>query len=182
MQLEKVFRKFSAGDGREVILRTPGWEDLDDLMELINSLVDENAEIARTEKVTREDEVEWLPKMLASLEKDELFFLVAEVGRRVVASSDIHVLGGNEKHVGVLGIVVKNGFRDLGIGSEMMKTLVEQAVALGLKVLTLQAFATNKRAIHVYEKVGFVQTGMVPKKHFKEGQYIDEVIMTKLIE
>ncbi|MGA2768580.1 MAG: GNAT family N-acetyltransferase [Candidatus Bathyarchaeia archaeon] len=182
MQLGKVFRKFSARDGREVILRTPKWEDLDDLMELINSLVDEKAEIARTDKVTREDEVEWLPKVLASLEKDELFFLVAEVDRKVVASSDIHILNGNEKHVGVLGIVLKSGFRDLGIGTEMMKTLVEQAMALGLKVLTLQAFATNKRAVHVYEKVGFVQTGRVPKKHFKDGQYVDEVIMTKLIE
>ena len=165
-----------------MILRTPKWEDLDDLMELINSLVDEKAEIARTDKVTREDEVEWLPKVLASLEKDELFFLVAEVDRKVVASSDIHILNGNEKHVGVLGIVLKSGFRDLGIGTEMMKTLVEQAMALGLKVLTLQAFATNKRAVHVYEKVGFVQTGRVPKKHFKDGQYVDEVIMTKLIE
>jgi len=165
-----------------VILRTPRWEDLDDLMELINSLVDEKAEIARTDKVTRKDEVEWLPKVLASLEKDELFFLVAEVDRKVVASSDIHILSGNEKHVGVLGIVLKSGFRDLGIGTEMMKTLVEQAMALGLKVLTLQAFATNKRAVHVYEKVGFVQTGRVPKKHFKDGQYVDEVIMTKLIE
>jgi RimJ/RimL family protein N-acetyltransferase len=120
--------------------------------------------------------------VLASLEKDELFFLVAEVDRKVIASSDIHILSGNEKHVGVLGIVIKSGFRDLGIGTEMMNTLVEQAMALGLKVLTLQAFATNKRAVHVYEKVGFVQTGRVPKKHFKDGQYVDEVIMTKLIE
>jgi RimJ/RimL family protein N-acetyltransferase len=182
MQLGKVFRKFSARDGREVILRTPRWEDLDDLMELINSLVDEKAEIARTDKVTREDEVEWLPKVLARLEKDELFFLVAEVNGKVVASSDIDILTGNEKHVGVLGIVLKSGFRDLGIGTEIMKTLVEQAMALGLKVLTLQAFATNNRAVHVYEKVGFVQTGRVPKKHFKDGQYVDEVIMTKLIE
>lgn len=103
------------------------------------------------------------------------------MGGRVVASSDIHVLGGYEKHVGVLGIVVQKGFRDSGIGTEMMKTMIEQARTLGLKVLTLQAFATNKRAIHVYENVGFVETGRIPKKFFKENQYIDEVIMTKLI-
>lgn len=165
-----------------MILRTPRWEDLDDLVELINSHVDEKAEIARIERVTREDEAEWLPKMLSSLERDELFFLVADVGGKVVASSDIHILSGDEKHVGVLGIVVRSGFRDMGIGTEMMKTLVEQAVALGLKVLMLQVFATNERAVHVYEKAGFVQTGTVPKKHFREGQYVDEVIMTKLIE
>lgn len=182
MQLGRVFRKFCARNGQEVILRTPVFADLNDMLELINSLVEERAEISRAEKVTRDEEAVWLPKMLSSLEKDELFFLVAEVGGRVVASSDIHVLGGYEKHVGVLGIIVKNGFRDLGVGTEMMKTMMEQARALGLKVLTLQAFATNKRAIHVYENVGFVETGMVPRKHFKENQYIDEVIMTKLIQ
>jgi RimJ/RimL family protein N-acetyltransferase len=181
MQLGRVFRKFCTRDGQEVILRTPRSDDLNALMELINSLVEERAEISRTEKVTRDEEAEWLPKMLSSLERDERFFLVAEIGERVVASSDIHALGGYEKHVGVLGIVVKNGFRDSGIGTEMMKTMIEQARTLGLKVLTLQAFATNKRAIHVYENVGFVETGRIPKKHFKENQYIDEVIMTKLI-
>jgi len=51
-----------------------------------------------------------------------------------------------------------------------------------LKVLTLAALETNKCAIHVYEKVGFAQTGRVPKKYFKDGKYIDEIIMTKLLE
>jgi RimJ/RimL family protein N-acetyltransferase len=182
MQTGTVFRKFCARNGKEVILRTPRLEDLEDLMELINSLVEEKAEIARRETVTREEEAEWLPKMLANLERDELFFLVAEVDNRLVASSDIRILHGDEQHVGVLGIVVSSGFRDSGIGTEMMNTLMRQASDLGLKVLTLNVFATNKRAIHVYEKVGFLETGRVPMKHFREGQYIDEVIMTNLIE
>jgi RimJ/RimL family protein N-acetyltransferase len=63
-----------------------------------------------------------------------------------------------------------------------MRTLVEQAQEMGLKVLTLSAFATNKRAIRVYEKVGFLQTGTIPKKHFKQGKYVDEIIMTRLLE
>jgi RimJ/RimL family protein N-acetyltransferase len=176
-----VFQEFSARDGQKVILRTPKQEDLNDLMELINSLVDEKAEIARTEKVTREEEEEWLPKMLAGLEKDELFFLVAEVNGKVVASSDIHILSGDEKHVGVLGIIVKSGFRDLGIGTEIMKTLVGQAAALSLKVLMLHVFANNKHAVHVYEKAGFLRSGRIPKKHLRQGRYIDELIMTKLI-
>jgi RimJ/RimL family protein N-acetyltransferase len=182
MKAGKVIKSFSAEDGRMVVLRTPKWEDLDDLFELINSLVEEGAEIIRNEKVSREEEIDWLSKTLASLEKDEIFFLVAEVDGKVIASSDIHPLKGFERHVGVLGIVIKNGFRDVGIGTEMMKTLVGQASKMGLKVLTLSVFATNKRAIHVYEKVGFVQTGVIPKKHFKDGRYIDEIIMTKLLE
>jgi RimJ/RimL family protein N-acetyltransferase len=182
MQLGRVFRKLCVRDGQEVILRTPRWEDLDDLLELINSLVSEKAEIALTVKVTREEEAEWIHKMLVRLEKGELCFLVAEVNGKVVASSDINILEGDEKHVGVLGVVVKYGFRDLGIGTEMLKTLVEQAKLLELKVLMLHVLTTNNHAVHVYKKVGFVQTGKVPKKHFRQGKYIDELIMTQLIE
>jgi len=182
MKSGKVVRSFSAKDGRRVVLRTPKWEDLDDLLELINSLVEEKGDILRTEKVSRDEEIDWLSKVLNRLEKDETLYLVAEVGRKVVAVSEVARRTGYEKHVGVVGIAIKSGFRDFGIGTEMMKTLVEQAEEMGLKVLTLSAFATNTRAIHTYEKVGFVQTGRVPKKHFKEGKYIDEIIMTKLME
>ena len=182
MKTGKTIRSFIAKDSREVVLRTPKWEDLDDFLALINSLVDEKAEIARTEKVSREEEIDWLSKVLSRLEKDETFYLVAEVGGKVVAVSEISKRSGYEKHVGVIGIAIRNEFRDLGIGTEMIKTLVKQAQEIGLKVLTLTAFASNKRAIRVYEKVGFVQTGRVPKKHFKDGKYIDEIIMTKLLE
>jgi putative acetyltransferase len=78
--------------------------------------------------------------------------------------------------------VVKKGFRDLGIGTEIMKAVIGQAVRLGLKLLVLSVFASNERAIHVYEQVGFVQTGRVPKKHFRDGKYVDEIAMAKVLE
>jgi L-amino acid N-acyltransferase YncA len=182
MKSRKIVRSFFAKDRRKVVLRTPKWEDLDDFLEIINSLVDEGADILRTERVSREEEIDFLSKVLSRLEKDEMFYLVAEVDGKVVAVSEISKRGGYEKHVGVIGIAIRNGFRDLGIGTEIMKTLVEQTQKMGLNVLTLSAFATNKPTIHVYEKVGFVQTGTIPKKHFKEGKYIDEIILTKVLE
>ncbi len=182
MKSGKVVRSFSARDGREVILRTPRWEDLDDLLELINSLVEEKADILKTEKVTREEEIDFLSRVLSLLEKSEMFYLVAEVCGKVVAVSEIVRRSGYEKHVGVVGIAIRSGFRDLGIGTEILKALLEQAKKMGLKVLTITAFARNKRAVHVYEKAGFVQTGVIPKKFFKDGKYIDEIIMTKIME
>ncbi len=182
MKAGKIVKTFNAKDGRRVILRVPRWEDLGDLLELINSLVEEEADILRTEKVSREEEIDWISKTLASIEKDDAFYLVAEVDGKVIASSDIHPCVGFARHVGVLGIIIRNGFRDVGIGTEMMITLIERAREMGLKVLTLSVFASNKRAIHVYERVGFTVTGRVPKKFFKGGEYIDELIMVKVLE
>jgi putative acetyltransferase len=136
----------------------------------------------RDERVTGDEEADWLADVLVRIEKEETFFLIAEVDGRVVASSDIDRRKGYERHVGVVGIGSGKEFRGLGIGIAMMYVVLQQEREMGLRILTLSAFASNRRAIHVYEKVGFFETGLMSKKYFKEGRYIDEVIMTKLSE
>ena len=182
MKTGKILKRFNSEDGRNVVLRTPKWEDLDDFLELINSLVEEKADILVTQKFTREAEAEWLLSSLSRLEKDEQFFLAAEVDKKVVALSDFQVKSGDEEQrVGAIGIIVKDGYRNIGIGTEILKTLLEQAPLFGLRTVTICPFATNKRAIHVYRKVGFVESGMIPKRHFRQGRFIDEVIMSKSV-
>ncbi len=182
MQAGKILKTFNIKDGRNVVLRTPRWEDLDDFLELINSLVDEKADIYITEKFTRESEAEWLTKALSRLEKDEQFFLAAEVDKKVIALSDFQVKEGDpEQHPGFLGIIVRKGYRDLGIGTEIMKTMLQQAASFGFKKVSVNAFITNKRAIHVYKKVGFAETGIIRNRHFRQGKFIDEITITKPI-
>ena len=90
---------------------------------------------------------------------------------KVVANSEIgKKASGHDRHVGTLGIVIRNGYRNLGIGTEMMKTLIKQARAMNLKLLTLSVYSTNQHAHHVYQSTGFVDTGRIPKKFFKDGQ------------
>jgi RimJ/RimL family protein N-acetyltransferase len=178
-----ILRTFAARDGRRVVLRTPTLNDLDDLLSVINSLVEEQANILVDEKVTREDELDWLSTALARLEKDETIYVIAEVDDRVVGNSELgRKTTGRDRHVGTIGIAIRDGFREIGIGTEMIKTLIDQAKSRGLKVLTISTFANNERAHHVYQKLGFVDTGRIPKKFFKEGKYIDEILMARVLE
>jgi len=176
----QVFRCFTAKDGRAVILRTPRWEDLDDLLDFYNSLVDEGVDITDlpTEKVTREEETSWLGRRLADIENDRIIGIVAEVDERVVANSEVERKSGIMGHVGKLGILIKAGFRDIGIGTEMMKALIAESRRMGLKVLVLDVFASNNRARHLYKKVGFEETGRIPKGIGRKGEYIDLIRMT----
>ncbi len=182
MKTGEIIREFVAKDGRKVILRTLKWEDLDDLLDLINSLVEEGANILKTEKVSKEEEIEWLSSVLARMERGEIFCVAAEVEGHLVANSEVMKGTGYSRHVGFIGIAIKKGFRGIGIGTEMMKALEEHARKIGLKVLTLAVFANNQHAINLYKKMGFVETGRVPKRFFKDGTYIDEIIMTKMLE
>lgn len=83
---------------------------LDDFLGLFNSLVEEKADILKTEKVSREEEIEFLSKVLTRLEKDEMFYLVAEVDGKVVAVSEITKRTGYEKNLGVIGIVIRHSY------------------------------------------------------------------------
>ena len=168
-----------AKDGRKVVLRSVRWEDLDDLLELINSLVEEGADVVRTEKVTRNEEAEWLGRFLARMEKREIINCAAEVEGKVIANSDI---GKREffsmSHVGDFGIAIKQGYRGIGIGTRIMQTLIEESKKAGLRILVLEVFDTNEIAKHLYQKVGFEEAGRIPKGVYKNGKYVDSIRMT----
>ncbi|MGD2201457.1 MAG: GNAT family N-acetyltransferase [Candidatus Bathyarchaeota archaeon] len=179
MRAGTILRKFQAKDGREVTLRAPRWSDLDDMLEFINSLVDEGAPIQLNTRLTRESEVDWLAGYLSKLEKDEIVGVVAEVDGRFVGQVQVNPKRGRSSHVGVLGISLKEGYRDVGIGTELMDEAAAQAKEMGLEVLTLEVFANNERAIHVYEKSGYREVGRIPRHNLMNGEYIDNMVMAR---
>jgi len=174
-----VIRKFLAKDGGEVILRAPKWSDLDDMLIFINSLVEEGIDIVMDTKVTREAEIDWLADYLSQVEKDEAVGIAAEVDGTFVGQVTVNRRTGHLKHVGMLGIALKAGYRDIGIGSELIIEAEKQARLLGLDLITLEVFASNSRAIRLYEKRGYKRVGSIPGCYLKEGDYFDNVIMAK---
>jgi len=182
MKTGHIFHTFTAKDGRDVILRSLKWEDLDDCLTLINSLINEQADITLSDPISHDTQIQWLSKRLASIEKGEVIQIVAEVKGHVIANTDVKIKTGQRSHVGAIGIIVKKGYRDIGIGSEMLKQLIAQARKRGLKIVTLGVFATNDRAKHVYEKLGFRECGRILGEIHKNEQYIDHITMVKMLD
>ncbi len=182
MQYGQIFHTFTAKDGQEVILRSLKWEDLDDCLTLINALIDEQADITLSEPISRDTQIQWLSNRLAAIEKGHVIQIVAEVSGHVIANTDVKIKTGQRSHVGAIGIIILKEYRDMGIGTEMLKQLIAQARKRGLKILTLGVFETNKRAKHVYEKLGFRECGQIPGEIFKNGQYIDHITMVKILD
>jgi RimJ/RimL family protein N-acetyltransferase len=176
-----IFRNFTARDGGKVTLRAPKWSDIDDYLHFINSLVEEKAMIMMNEKQTRDSEIGWIGQLLGSVEKDKMVAVVAEVDGRLVGSCEITPRRGYLAHLGSLGISLLDGYREIGIGQEMMLEVERQAKRLGVEVVELEVFEANKRAIHVYERVGYKVTGRVPDAIKWDGAYMDSLIMVKRI-
>lgn len=84
--------------------------------------------------------------------------------------------------VAELHIMIGNGInREKGVGQFAINEMLNHAFNnLNLNKIELQVLATNSRAIHVYEKVGFKQDGVLREACFKNGQYLDMVVMSIL--
>ncbi len=175
--MEKIYRRFQSIDGRSVTFRAPSMDDLDDFLGFINSLVDEGAEVPVEDRRSREAEADWLGRLLADLEKGSAICIVGEVGGKLIANSEIRKATGRRSHVGGMAIAIKDGFRDVGIGTELIRLLIEESRRAGLRLLCASVFETNLRARHVCEKVGFREVGRMPKAIRKGDLCVDEVVM-----
>ncbi len=177
----KIIKKFKAKNGKEVILRYPKWEDLDDLLEYINHVVKNKAKISKQTLVTREEEIKYLAEVFQKIESGDAVYLFPEVDGKVIGNSCIERKKEDAlKHVGGLGIGIRKEFTNLGIGTKLVKTLLELAKKeLKLKMVTLKVFSNNEIAINVYKKCGFKEVGKIPKHINYYGKYVDSIIMVK---
>ena len=68
-----------------------------------------------------------------------------------------------------------------GYGTEAVHLLVKHGFnTLNLNRIFLHVFENNPRAIRAYEKAGFVHEGKLRQAEFKDGMYIDILVMSIL--
>ncbi len=84
-----------------------------------------------------------------------------------------------ENRAAVLGIALGDkGYWDGGYGTDTMRTVCRFGFEMmNLHRIELEVYAANERAVHVYEKVGFVTEGRRRDAVYKFGRYEDVLIM-----
>lgn len=91
----------------------------------------------------------------------------------VVAIEDEKIVGicGTIVAIGegeILNVVVDPDYRGRGVATEMLSTLMRRAEEeLNVEAFTLEVRVSNKNAIKLYEKMGFVSEGIRPKMYIK---------------
>ncbi len=70
-----------------------------------------------------------------------------------------------------------------GYGTEAVRLLVKHGfLTINLHRIYLRVLETNPRAIRAYEKAGFTHEGRQRQADYKEGRYIDLLVMSMLQE
>jgi RimJ/RimL family protein N-acetyltransferase len=141
------------------------------------------------------------PTAFSSSYEDECDTPLSEVEQRLAPSTDLMVFGAFEgpRLVGtvtlhrwvkrklahkavVWGMYVDPGFRNQGIGRQLIDRLLEHAALMpGLQRVTLGVNATNLGAIALYEAAGFRSFGGEPEFLLVDGALQDEIQMAYVI-
>jgi RimJ/RimL family protein N-acetyltransferase len=112
--------------------------------------------------------------------KESHLVLVAEIDSKIVGQLDFS--SGHRKrnsHTGDFGMGVHKDFRGLGIGTLLLKALIEWAKNnTQIEKINLCVHQTNDRAIATYKKIGFEIEGVRTKDlKYPNGVYVDTVLM-----
>lgn len=129
---------------------------------------------------TVDEERERIERVLAS---DNSHMLVAVVDNEVVGVCAC--FGGVRAHRRTtgLGITIQAAWRNQGIGTALMEAMIQWARDNpAVHRLDLSVYTHNAHAIHLYRKLGFQEEGVRKEAYFKDGQYLDGLVMAMLFD
>ncbi len=170
-----ILQKIPLKDGRTAVVRPAEPEDAAGWVEVVRSVAAEGVYLM-TDRATRS------PEEVRARIRDEdgtsALWLVGELDGEIIAVADF--LRGRQaknEHTASLGISIRHDCRGLGLGEPMMRAGIDWARRVGVSKLKLGVFASNRRAIALYRKLGFVEEGRLKSEVILRGEPDDEILM-----
>ena len=116
-------------------------------------------------------------------ETEGCYSLVAVSGEHVIGMLTIDTFPNKprRRHVGIIGISVAEAWQGKGVGKALMQAGIDLADKwLNLTRLELEVYADNDAAIRLYERFGFEREGLLRQHAFRDGKYVDSIMMARL--
>jgi len=166
---------FQLKDGRAVIFNELNAQDLPKMMQVFNSVIEEQVYFPRDEGVPDlETARQWYQEHC----KAGLLYLAARVDGEFIGGATIEPGRGKTSHMAYFGIYLEQQFRNLGIGTRLIKRIIEIAQEKGFELIKLTVFSSNQKALRLYQRFGFKEVGRIKAGvKFSNGTYNDEIIM-----
>jgi ribosomal protein S18 acetylase RimI-like enzyme len=163
----------------------PQKTDAPALMTYINDLSRERTFVSyQGEQISLKEEEKYLQGLLKKMREKDKQSVLALDKDRIVAHFEVTRGERTEKHIGIFGAGISQGYRNQGLGTYLL-ALTGKLIPTNLpdiEILQLKVHADNDRGIHLYKKMGFVESGRLPRGVKLENRYEDLIYMYKNLQ
>lgn len=176
-------KTYTLKNGKQVSIRPleDTEKDIQAALAFINAIRKEDVKVSNVgPPLTYEQEALWVKDLVKQITARKKLYYAVFCKDVMVAGVVIEKKADRSTHVGVFGITLAKEVRGQGLGSYLMKNILQEASkALSITHVQLACFANNTPAYNLYKKMGFEDVGRVPEMILYKGDLIDEIIMMK---
>ncbi|MFH0949385.1 MAG: GNAT family protein [Candidatus Aenigmatarchaeota archaeon] len=183
----KIIERFCVkkdGKNIEIVLRLPRKKDLKNIWKFYNKVRKETPFLDIIKSVKMKEERKWLLNIIQMVKKKNCIYILAECNNKIIGACTVRRQKEDTYlHVGVYDLVVEKEFWGMNIGSALTRNIIKIAKEeLKLEILRLILYSGNRPANELYKKFRFHTAGRIPQGVKREGNYMDEIIMYKVLK
>jgi RimJ/RimL family protein N-acetyltransferase len=119
-----------------------------------------------------------IKKWIDELDYGRVIPLVAVVNDEIVGDATLHLGQGPYRHKGEVRIFLSKPYRQRGLGTAMLKAVIDIAKRLELHLLTVEVLANRTSIIRAFRGLGFQMQATLPDYFIMpDGETLDVVLM-----
>lgn len=154
-----------------MLLRDYTSADVPAMARIWNKVVEDGAAFPQTEPLDNEG--------AGSFFAEQTCCRVAERDGEILGMYILHPNNiGRVGHICNCSYAVSGNSRGEGVGSALVKDSLEVGKRFGFRLMQFNAVvASNKSAIHIYEKLGFVRLGVIPEGFLNKAGVYEDILL-----
>jgi len=163
--------------GKRVALRALNESDAPILYNGIND--PEVTQFLKTDKpLSLQEEIEWIKSLPAKKPGEIIFGIVLLETGKLIGSMGLHRINFKDGTALTGSVIVEKSCWNKGYGTEAKMLVLEYAFnTLNLRKIRSTVLAFNGRSKRCLEKCGYRQEGVLRQQIFRNGDYVDEILM-----
>ena len=149
--LDRYRRVITLESGERILLRPLGPGDVQGLIELFRNARDQDIAYFRNDVRDEALVASWAEKP----DVRRVYPLIAVSGDQIVGDATLHIGDGLNRHIGWVRVYLDVEWRRKGIGTELIKALIEAARRIGQQQVVAEIVGGQVQAIKAFESLGF---------------------------
>jgi L-amino acid N-acyltransferase YncA len=163
----------------DVTIRDARSDDAESIARIYNQGIEDRVATLETAQRTPEERRDWL----AARSPRHPVLVAVDGAHQVLGWASLNQFNPRPayEHVADFSVYVAREARGSGVGVALLEALEERARHIGFHKLVLAAFPTNSAGMRLYTRRGFQVVGTYHEQGLLDGEWVDVILMEKLL-